>query len=1678
MSVLGKENPYADEIPVADLVYSFDWSTTPLGDRLKWPPSLKTIVDLCLHSVFPIAIFYGPELRMIYNQMYRPILKMKHPQAMGRPFKEVWSETYDVMGPIFEAVHLTGKGSFQDDMMLLLQRDGYVEECYFSFTLSPLFKEDGTIVGVFNAVQETTQRVLAVRRLKTLEDLGNRTLDAKSIENACHLVSSALHDNNDDISFALFYVLEDDNHQKNIKKAKLVASTYDEDLVTIKEDDEIEELVFVNGISKRKLPDFLLEEFTNEIIYYDNNIIMDKNDSLNDEINDISYWPLQEVITRNTHVIVTLKNGFKAVLLPVISSFAGQTDITAIMICGLSSKKALDKDYMEFIRLVVRHVSSSLTQGRSREGERKHAKMLADLNRQKIMFFQNISHELRTPLTLMLSPLDDAILSCPDDSPILLQLKMIKRNARRLLKLVNTLLQFSRIEAGSLEAQFHETEIAKLTAELASSFESMAKSFELEYIIDVPDQKELKLSKKVFIDQEMYEKILFNLCSNAFKHTWTGCVTVRLYSENEDDKEFVVLEVADTGVGIPNDHIPNLFNRFYRVESRQSRSYEGTGIGLALVKELVNRHGGHISVVSVVDKGSTFKVRLPTGWEHLPPDQVYFDDEYNAKEHVRDEKLYSNRDLFLEESEQWIQKKKDEEPDDKSMDLDNDLNDSITGHTIPFSLEDDSLIFDGNYRVLIVDDNTDMRNYIYGLLNEHFDVCCACDGLDALKTLRKLDKQPDLILSDVMMPNMNGYELLKALRNNQSTQLIPVILLSAKAGEEASIEGLEQGADDYLIKPFSARELIARIRVNIRLSYLRQQLFLQQKRHSETKQLLFSISSKIRSGLNIQETLSTAVQEIHNILPCDRFFIIAIENEDTRIMAFSATNQNEPNLQGKLVYFPLEECFEDNKTENLDQNNGVKETSDDTKEIETVTFPNYYFMAVQNLVSLIALPIKINSKTWGWVVANRPPNKIWSDSETSFLQQISNQISLAITHSILLEEKLKKEAQMEAMKAANEAKSQILANTSHELRTPLGAIIGVLSAFEDSQLSEDQKDMVQIMTRASDVVLAVVNDILDAAKLEAKKVTLLNRTFDLFDLMEKTIELFGEKAGTKNIELILCCEPTSLPKYAKSDPERLQQVLMNLLSNSIKFTNNKGEICLKVTMKDDNENGTSNTTNSTFKKSTLFVEIIDTGIGIDSRFIKDIWDSFSQGDASMTRRQDGTGLGLSICKHLVKINGGEMGVQSELGKGSRFWFTWIVESLPFSAIPITSISKIPSTEIGLNSPDTLRLKRILVVDSVETARNALAKLIGLSVERIDSFDSFHKGVKTAKVWRETHNEPLYDIAFLSVHEDNVEEVKKASEELRATCGTDHLCITLMVYWSANGRTLGQKLMKDIGGPIVTLCKPIMQRRLLDCLHNNEIFRSSSPASKHHKRDYSSVKSLADIRVEKYYHHNRPLSSLPAEKELTIIRQSPKDDNEMIVDKDKMLQTSSRDSLKRTASSSSVPAKRTTLKRTEPGGGDNTRIDEHRALKFRSCPISKSKRILCVEDNPINLKVIQHQLEKLGYPSLSATNGQEAVNLIQAEYSDINEESSKEISSKISLILMDCAMPIMSGFDASKAIRAMSTSISNVPIIALTASAIQETKDKCLESGMNDYLTKPLKIGLLKNKLIQWLGEDD
>jgi PAS domain S-box-containing protein len=400
---------------------------------------------------------------------------------------------------------------------------------------------------------------------------------------------------------------------------------------------------------------------------------------------------------------------------------------------------------------------------------------LGELDVAKTAFFSNVSHEFRTPLTLMLGPIEDTLrqeATLGGES-----LRTVHRSAVRLLRLVNSLLDFSRIEAGRHQASFEPTDLAELTVGLAGSFQSLVESAGMSLVVDCP-----RLRQPVYVDRSQWEKIVSNLLSNAFKFTLEGEIAVRL----RECADRVELVVSDTGTGIPEQDLPHVFERFHRVEGARGRSFEGTGIGLALVQELVNLHGGSVRVESVVGRGTSFTVSIPLGSSHLPKDRIPT---------TRDAAGGSGgggAKPFVLEASQWVHA-------------------GARGASLERPAEDASST--ERERVLVVDDNADMRNHIVGLLSEHWTVDAAADGEAALALVKTA--APNLVLSDVMMPRMDGFALLRALRASPATRGIPVILVSARAGEEAIVEGLETGADDYLLKPFSARELLTRVRAHL-----------------------------------------------------------------------------------------------------------------------------------------------------------------------------------------------------------------------------------------------------------------------------------------------------------------------------------------------------------------------------------------------------------------------------------------------------------------------------------------------------------------------------------------------------------------------------------------------------------------------------------------------------------------------------------------------------------------------------------------------------------------------------------------------------------------------------------------------------------------------------------------------
>ena len=455
---------------------------------------------------------------------------------------------------------------------------------------------------------------------------------------------------------------------------------------------------------------------------------------------------------------------------------------------------------------------------------------LGELDTAKTTFFSNISHEFRTPLTLMLAPIEDALADNHQPlSPANKQrLQLARDNSLRLLKLVNTLLDFSRIEAGRIQASYAPVDVACFTTELVAMFQSAADKAGIRLIIDCP-----AVSEPVWIDREMWEKIIPNLVSNALKFTFAGEVAVRL----REHAAHITIDVIDTGIGIPEAELPHIFERFYRVSGNSGRTYEGTGIGLSLVRELIELHGGRINVQSTVNKGTSFHIEIPKGNAHLPAASL-------ASQTI-DSAISRDVAAHVTEASSW----------------ESDISTSKSSAS--------------RAQILVVDDNPDLREYIATLLASDYDVVAVPDGLAALDAVHI--HRPDIVVSDVMMPRLDGFGLVRALRADAATATLPVILLSARAGEDASIDGLDAGADDYLVKPFSARELLARVRTHLELARTRR-LWIEEleRANKELDAFSYSVSHDLRAPLRAIDSLGIVLEED---------YAAAIDNNGKRLIS-------------------------------------------------------------------------------------------------------------------------------------------------------------------------------------------------------------------------------------------------------------------------------------------------------------------------------------------------------------------------------------------------------------------------------------------------------------------------------------------------------------------------------------------------------------------------------------------------------------------------------------------------------------------------------------------------------------------------------------------------------------------------------------------------------------------------
>lgn len=1108
---------------MGELIRNLDWEKTPVGPVEGWPQSLRTAVSIMLNTHFPMYVAWGKEYTQFYNDGYRPILgSTKHPAAMGRSTKFTFAEIWNIIGSMFDGV-MEGKAVGFTDFMLPMDRHGFTEECYFIFSYSPIKQEDGSTGGVLVTVTETSERVLGERRLKTLRELGDRTFQCKNLSDTSKSILSVLEGNRFDVPFSILYSFNpsdgkyylDGSTGIEISSLKIsiegmIALASDQPLVAVPFDHVIEDVTLSDGAPWPERPRECCVSFLSR--------------------------PDQKV-------------GF------------------GILVLGISPRLRYDHHYQNFFKLLTDQATSAMTTANAFEEERKRVEALAEIDRAKTAFFSNISHEFRTPLTLMLGPIEELLHRKEHlDQQQVENAEAAHRNALRLLRLVNTLLDFSKIESGRTEAFFRLVDLKTFTADLISNFRSIIEKAGLAFHSNLDT-----ITESVYVDYGMWEKIVLNLLSNAFKYTLSGSITVGL----KQHAKHVVLTVEDTGVGIAEKDLPHMFQRFHRIAGSGGRSYEGTGIGLSLVAELVKIHSGTISVTSKPGKGTTFSITIPTGYAHLPQENV---------SHQKD-KVYSSvvKDSFLMETEALAGESSGEE-----------IATTSPQHEHP----------SGDSTVLLVDDNADMVKYLIRILGKKYRIITASNGKEALEKIH--EETPDLVLSDVMMPVMDGVQLLKEIKSTPRTANIPVMLLSARAGEESRIEGYDLGADDYLVKPFSSKELFARVNAQIKIS----------KTRSHLNQLLQQVFEQTPAAITIIRKENYSVEFANDLY-------LRLVGKGKEFVGKSLF-ESLPELRSQFVPKLLDDVmttgipYEGKEIEVYLHRHGTREQA----------FFNFVYHPLRELDDTISGVVVVCFE----------------------VTELVNSKNRAERSEVLLEEKVRsRTAELEAKNAllqkANSELEQFAYVASHDLQEPLRKIRTFTSIlqrnFPDVANSNPYFEKIH---SASDRMARLIKDVLNYSRLSTRAASFepvdLNKTLE--DVLVDFELLIEESKAAVISEHLPTVNGLAL---------QLHQLFANLLSNALKFSN--GNPVLKISSREiTKEEFTKFQPQANGYSSFIEIRFDDNGIGFDPNYAEQIFVIFQR---LQDKETPGTGIGLALCKKIVENHHGAIRAESTPGEGTTFF---------------------------------------------------------------------------------------------------------------------------------------------------------------------------------------------------------------------------------------------------------------------------------------------------------------------------------------------------------------------------------------------------------------------------------------
>jgi PAS domain S-box-containing protein len=1149
------ESVFAGSSEMAARMREIDWSATPIGPVEQWPQALRTSVRMMLSGGYAMAIEWGPDYTFLYNDGYIPLVGSKHPWVLGRWGPEAYPEAWDFVVAFYERVKREQKAVFLADQPAPINRQNYLEDGYFTMSMSPIPDDSGNMGGMLATVLDTTERVLEERRRHLLSDLASRTVGARTEDEVWRVTTETLGENSVSLPFAFLY-----DYRPSERQAYLTGTSIETD-----------------------------EALRPPVI-----------DCRNENL-----WRFDPALAKDG-VLVELGSRASGVPVPNWPDTPKQACVAPIrlgeygeplgfLVAGLHPGRAFDDAYRQFIYRITEQITIGLASARAYEQERQRAEALAELDRAKTTFFSNVSHEFRTPLTLMLGPLDEVLPEAsqrlsPEHHELLVA---ARRNGLRLLKLVNTLLDFSRIEAGRAQASYQPTDLAGFTTEIASAFDSAMKIAGLRFSVEC-----LPIADPVYVDRDMWEKIVLNLLSNAYKFTFTGEVALTLKPRDGA----VELQVRDTGVGIPEAHLDHVFERFHRIESTRARTYEGTGIGLALVAELVRLHGGSVHVESAVGAGSTFTVTVPSGTHHLPAERI------RATQTLASTTIRA--EAYVEEARRWS--------GDESG-IAGEV--AMLGKRPSLALPPKPEMAEKREVIVVADDNADMRQYLTRLLSERYEVHAVVDGRQALEATERL--RPALVLADVMMPHLDGFGLLRAIRDDSAIAGTPVVLVSARAGEESRVEGLEADADDYLIKPFAARELLARVAAHVKMSKLRRETAEREERMRSEAELE---REKLRAS---EERLAETSRLYGELQRADAELQLQVELlQQLPVSAWTLNPDGTPDFVNRVW---LEFAGQTLDFVRSHPEAWMTAVHPEDREMAARTFWEGVHSGQRFEFEIRSLRAQDGIYRWHLQQA-----VVLRDAQGKVLKFVGT--TTDIEDQKRTEEALRQAQSDLARINRVTTMGELAASLAHEIKQPISGVITNASTClrklgrNEPNLDELRSGVTRI---ARDAQRAA--EIIDRIRSQFEKGPANPQTFDVNDMIPETVALLRDEAMRHSV-LIRTELAVDLPKIV-GDRLQLQQVMMNLILNSIdamKDVNGIREIIIQ---------------SERAEKEQILVSFSDTGAGLSPQIVEKIFNPF------FTTKPHGTGMGLRISRSIIESHGGRLWAVSPSGRGATFQFT-------------------------------------------------------------------------------------------------------------------------------------------------------------------------------------------------------------------------------------------------------------------------------------------------------------------------------------------------------------------------------------------------------------------------------------